>query len=353
MVAPNFFFANRLRFWLVTFPCLVGLCARPARAQSFNCANARAPQERLICASQTLRRLDSELAAAYSAAMARLSEAARLDVRRAQREWLAFWPTLCRDGRAPLNPRSIQAQECATNAYQARLTNLRGDTLVAGGIRLYPLHRYTIAPATAEVEGVRFSTATVSWMLVDLGGAPRNEVAMALAAAIDRWLRDSLPGDVSPLGDADSEWVLAIRSSLPFLLTAETKRQTDLHGSAHGFPVFAYRHFHLTEGRPMIVSDLFALSGWEQPLADWAERALREEMGEDFPELSEEDRRMLHAKLAEPVRWSFSRDALTINSLDGRDLLGNYMEVSVPWSVLAPWLSEPVSRLVAGSGTRD
>lgn len=352
MTAPSLLSARRFRTWLASFPFLLALCAVPARAQSFNCANARAPQELLICASPTIRRLDSELGAAYSAATTRLSEAARLDVRRAQREWLAYWPTACRDGRAPLNPRSTQAQECATRAYQDRLAYLRGDTLIAGEIRLYPLNRYKIGPSNGDVEEISYATATLDWMLVDLGSV-RNDGAIALASAIDLWLRDSLPSDIERYDDADTRTTLALRPSLPFLLTAETNNSAEVHGSPRGSFHLTYRHFNLTAGRPMTISDIFASSGWEQPLATWAERALREKMEGDFPDLSDEERRTLHADLVDPVRWSFSGDALTITSLDEYDLLRSNSEVPVPWSVLAPWLSEPVRRLVTGSRTRN
>lgn len=346
MTAQSFFSAHRFITWLACVPLLLGLCASPARAQSFNCANARAPQELLICASPTTRRLDSELGIAYAALTSRLSEAARLDVRRAQREWLAYWPTSCRNGRAPLNPRSTQAQECATRAYQDRLTFLRGDTLIAGAIRVYPLNRYKIGPSGGEVEGVFHSTATLDWMLVDLGSVPQNDGVIALASAIDSWLRDSLPSDIERFDDADRQTTLVLRPSLPFLLTAETNSAAEVHGAPRRSFHLTYRHFNLTAGRPMTIPDIFASSGWEQPLATWAARALQETMGSDFPDLTDEDRSTLHADLLNPVRWLFSGDALTITSLDEYDLLRSNSEVSVPWSVVAPWLSEPVRRVV-------
>lgn len=44
------------------------LAAGPAHTQSFDCANATAPDEHAVCASPALARLDDELAAAYAGA---------------------------------------------------------------------------------------------------------------------------------------------------------------------------------------------------------------------------------------------------------------------------------------------
>ena len=65
---------------------LLAVLASPATAQSFDCAKARVPLDRAICASPDLRRLDEVLAGAYAAALAR-DPASADAIRAAERAW--------------------------------------------------------------------------------------------------------------------------------------------------------------------------------------------------------------------------------------------------------------------------
>jgi uncharacterized protein len=58
-------FASRVLLFGGAFVCL-GTAASKAQTPSFDCANARLPDEVAICQTQELARLDSVVAAAYS-----------------------------------------------------------------------------------------------------------------------------------------------------------------------------------------------------------------------------------------------------------------------------------------------
>jgi uncharacterized protein YecT (DUF1311 family) len=108
----------------------------PAVAQpSFDCARARAWDERAICAQADLSELDRRIAAAFRA----LSERAALDERTRlqgeQRAWLA-------ERRACEGPQAREAQSCVRRVMRARARDL--EAAVAGGAAATP------APAAAK-----------------------------------------------------------------------------------------------------------------------------------------------------------------------------------------------------------
>jgi uncharacterized protein len=104
----------------------LGIFLAPAAgvAQSFDCAKARDPVDRAICASQQLRQLDGELATAYAAAVKR--DAAQADaVRAAQRDWARSRATCV--PRAPQSGNATSADACLTKLYSERLAALKPE----------------------------------------------------------------------------------------------------------------------------------------------------------------------------------------------------------------------------------
>jgi uncharacterized protein len=100
----------------------IALAPTAAAAQSFDCAKAHDPVERAICASQRLRHLDSDLAAAYAAALKR--DAAQADtLRAAQRSWAGSRAACLAHAREPSNAESADA--CLVKSYTERLAALQ------------------------------------------------------------------------------------------------------------------------------------------------------------------------------------------------------------------------------------
>ena len=67
---------------------ILALAPDSASAQSFDCARARSPVERAICASPTLREQDAALAKVYATLLTQAASRAA-DFTREQRQWLA------------------------------------------------------------------------------------------------------------------------------------------------------------------------------------------------------------------------------------------------------------------------
>jgi uncharacterized protein len=70
---------------------LVGLCllsAGPVRAASFDCAKARAPDERAICDDRSLNDLDVRMSALLELHQGTVAMGRRDDIRGEQRTWL-------------------------------------------------------------------------------------------------------------------------------------------------------------------------------------------------------------------------------------------------------------------------
>lgn len=88
------------------------LAAAPAAAASFNCATAKAPDERAVCASCDLEQLDVKLSTLYGVLTKLVAMGQRGDIQDAQRVWLAR-RALCGSDAA-----------CVRQAYTSRIQEL-------------------------------------------------------------------------------------------------------------------------------------------------------------------------------------------------------------------------------------
>lgn len=110
---------------------LLLLAPLPALAQqgpSFNCAQARAWDERAICAQADLSELDRRIAAAFRAATERATPEDRARLQGEQRAWLA-------ERRACEAPNAREAQSCVRRLMRARARDLEAlaQAAPAGG----------------------------------------------------------------------------------------------------------------------------------------------------------------------------------------------------------------------------
>lgn len=102
----------------VIFPTLI-LCAIflsvPARAASFDCAKARSPDERAVCASRPLSEMDVEMAVRYQTLAGLVAMGTRGDMGDAQQDFLRA-RTRCSADNA-----------CLTALYRARISKLKSE----------------------------------------------------------------------------------------------------------------------------------------------------------------------------------------------------------------------------------
>ena len=110
----------------IALACVLGWWLLPssAMAQSFDCAKAQDPVDRAICASAKLRQLDSDVAAAYAAALQRNGANAE-SIRGAQRSW-AHNRAICIAKAHQAEAGASNPEACLAAAYADRLAALAG-----------------------------------------------------------------------------------------------------------------------------------------------------------------------------------------------------------------------------------
>lgn len=122
---------------LVLPAAFLALLSLPAGAASFDCAKARSPIEKAICATPELSRADEELAAAYRAALASFPVPGF--VRETQRAWLRIVPEcLARPG-------------ACLDAWRQRAATLRAY----GEARVYTSYGKAFSPDEATLVVLR------------------------------------------------------------------------------------------------------------------------------------------------------------------------------------------------------
>ena len=94
-------------------PALVLLCATPVAAASFDCAKAKAPDEKAICANRALNDADVKLTTLYAVDGQLMAMGARGDMHEAQHAWLQQRAACKGD------------VKCLTKAYKDRLADLQ------------------------------------------------------------------------------------------------------------------------------------------------------------------------------------------------------------------------------------
>lgn len=321
------------------------MVATPAGAASFDCAKATRPQEKLICASPEVSRLDASMALAYKALLQRLSPEAQNDVRRGQREWLAFWPDSCRDQGAPLNPAGKNTRDCAATRYKERIALFEELDAVTGDIPLYPVSTYRIRPSDGGVEWIKYAQNVTYFPAVDLGQAAHEK--KNLAVLIDRWLRK----DMNVSGNAhdaasDSETGKRFIESLPMLLSTGTSTYFYGHGAAHPVSAYSTQHFFLPKARPLLASDIFQGSQWQDGLTALVEIRLKKELGDSYYIESRADLRKL---AIDPSHWQFNTDGMSIafNPYEVAPYAAGAPSVTLPWATLMQWLDPQVRSAVS------
>lgn len=92
-------------------PVLLALAAVPslACAASFDCHRVKATVEKMICQSQAVSDLDSQLHSSYTAALAAVAPSSKRALVKEQRDWIRYVRNVCED------------DACLRDAYKARI----------------------------------------------------------------------------------------------------------------------------------------------------------------------------------------------------------------------------------------
>ena len=132
--------ARRLILGGLAAVVIAALC-RSASAASFDCAKAKLPHDRVICADATLSKLDEELARAYRAASAKLSNEGKRVLRDGQRSWLRFARTFCPMERGDLTVWEEPAA-CLRAIYETRIKELAQAVQEVGSFVFVSVERF-------------------------------------------------------------------------------------------------------------------------------------------------------------------------------------------------------------------
>ena len=147
---------------------LLAALARPAHAQSFDCAKAGTEIEKLICDSEYLKVQDNDLAKLYTDRLATLAGDARKDLVDDERSWLRTRAMACGSKADPTAPHLVKEKEpidqashaplqvgsdaelCLEDFYSDRITALKAMATADEGAIPFPARRYPFLPTLIQ-----------------------------------------------------------------------------------------------------------------------------------------------------------------------------------------------------------
>jgi len=224
---------------LSALSALSALLPLSAHAASFDCAKAKSPAERLICATPALGALDERLAAAYKGVSGALSAPQRAALKEGQRSWLRAWPRSCSaDPRAKTPPLGAEAVTCAQERYEERLRDLGLTRGLGGAFTVYTLAYYSALPgATAEEIGTEAGVGAVARHAIRAPQVSEEGLAgdaLALAKAANAWLAPTAQ-ELNALKGNGGETALTVTltAATPALWRAAVSREEMYFGAAH------------------------------------------------------------------------------------------------------------------------
>jgi uncharacterized protein len=316
------------------------LCVPPAMAASFDCSKARTPYAKAICADPDLSKADDELAQAYRAALAGLSEPAQSSVKADHEAWAKFAAIACtKDARPAIKPYDADGVACLATLFANRTDRLRQDRTI-GGLRFYSIDRYAALPdPDPETDGAAIATKEVSTPRIDGEDAEAQTFNRLVDAGIGEDFDTTIADDPQP-DDAveDDENVLAVTHVDPARITLQATTYAYGHGAAHGNGTVGYLHYLRPEKRWLKASDVFAGDDWRTKLQALALAAVEQAEGE---ELMLDDPHSIDDAVTDPARWDFGRDGLILQfePYEIAPYAAGSPTVTLPWSDLAGLLA--------------
>ncbi len=216
----------------------------------FDCAKAAAPDEKLVCGTPELARLDRRLAVLYSWRSALADAPARDRERSAQRAWLAKRAACAAGAKAPSKPADRAA--CVAAVYPARIAELEKAT--------GPVPDAILVMRRAHVKGTKLCEE------VDLAWPELWGTTLPGAAAFNDYFAETRPSPDCVGTNDDAEGLgpgYTARSASPKwanqrFVTFERSNEQYSAGAAHPNHASELVTFDVTAGRPIGPDDVFA-----------------------------------------------------------------------------------------------
>jgi uncharacterized protein YecT (DUF1311 family) len=317
---------------------LLCLGSMTAHAASFDCTQAKQPAEKLICSVPDLSKIDGEMGVLYKKNLEVLSPHAVQWVKESQKEWLAYWPSLCVNEVGKIDPLSETTLRCAKGEYQTRISILNRQKRLANGLITYPVSHYRVMKSTAGVEFVKLAHHSENRMAIDIDQAPADQKAQAIA--LNTWLDASQGLNATGEGEGDDETINDTEVDEALIASAQSqilslRRSTYLygHGAAHPVSTALQRHYNLNIQAPLTAQQVFSSPDFGEPLGHLVEKALKKLLKENY---AVDKFETLKALVIQPDHWTFDAKGLIV-SFDPYEVapyVAGAPEVSLPWTAL-------------------
>src|SRR5208282_2422278 len=259
--------------WLI----LLLLAGSVAHAASFDCAKAKTPQEKAICASPELNAADERMAAAYRAVLTAVPPEIQAEIRDGQRAWIRR-----REEECPADESGSTANlaGCLRRELDSRTKELQQTVRHEAGVTF--VWRWTTlkaredddtdpGPGSSEVNP-GFGTLTATWPMV-LAASPKWAAWNKAIEAAAQGMATSKEGSPVRLGSSwvatpgvDEQIGVGMGFVGPQLVTATLTNFFDGH-CAHPNLNSVEFNWLFEKQRELKAEDVFrAGSGWEQEL---------------------------------------------------------------------------------------
>ena len=337
--------------WLV----LLLMASGVAQAASFDCAKAKTPQEKAICASPELSAADEDMATAYRAVLKSTPPEMVAAVREGQRQWLRSIAITCADRKDAI-PGLME--ECLKQEYRDRTDVLRGSLVWREGIQ-FVWRSVTLTasddPESAQNDRERgvlsdHGTLNASWPQAN----NKSPEWQAWNVAMEDAVRNMVSNRAQPGGGWKLEWAVDRDTDVTVrigfvgqeLVTATLTNQWYGHGAAHPNTGSIQFNWLLKEKRELRPEDVFRPdSGWDRTIYTHCNKDLQMQLGEDYQKTRQPSDMMskeLNAIIANPHNWKLDGEGLSI--MFGRYSVSCYacpvIPVTVPWETLQPFLQK-------------
>ena len=334
--------------WLLACFCVAAV----AHAASFDCKKASTPQEKAICGSPALSAADDRMAAAYKNLLSQVPADMVGDVRAEQRDWLKGLATSCKD--------DGKIVECLGNQYKARIVALQGKVVHKGGVLFVMRDITLLSPDSAEDKAQipageedhpGFGTLNASWPQA-IG--PKEVVDTpewrAWNAAVERAAQEMTTDEKVQLNGAwKKEWADAVDADLSVSILSVGQGRVSVHlendimghGAAHPNESWSSFHWLLKEQREMRVDDVFQPgSGWKRVVDARCVAVLKKQLGDQGGGYDDLQKNVADVTKS-PKNWELDAKGLTISfpEYTVSPRVEPAEPVTVPWSVLQPFLS--------------
>ena len=333
---------------------LLLLAAHAAHAASFDCARAKTPQEKTVCASQALSAADSQLNSAYQTLLTLVPKEITAQIRASQRLWLRSLPVAC-----AARPDAIPGllERCLGDAYRQRISLLQHTVSYRGGVEFYWKSITITAPDDAQSAENDRQRGVLSDHGILNASWPQALVPTPQWQAWNRAMEDAARDMASQAnnpsgGHWKQEWAVGMDTDVtvslnivtPDLIAATLSNQWYGHGAAHPNTTTVQFNWLLREQHELRSDDVFRPgSGWPEYIETRSMKELKAQFGPDYPQSEWAPgymEKVLNDIVTQPANWQLSSDALII-PFDPGEVACHACDahpVVIPWADLKPML---------------